>query len=80
MKRVKISNEEYELVVKELSERIKDVVFVNAEKNVRKILTKERLEQLLDLDGGSEVELNYVITFVVNDILQIIGRKRRAEG
>jgi len=77
---VKISNEEYELVVKELSERIKDVVFVNAEKNVRKILTKERLEQLLDLDGGSEVELNYVITFVVNDILQIIGRKRRAEG
>lgn len=77
---MKISNEEYELVVKELSERIKDVVFVNAEKNVRKILTKERLEQLLDLDGGSEVELNYVITFVVNDILQIIGRKRRAEG
>jgi len=76
---MRISDEEYELVVKELSERVKDVVFMNAEKNIRKTLTKERLESFLDQDGSNKIEVHYVVMLVVNDILQIIGRKRRAK-
>ena len=74
---MRISDEEYEAIIKEMSERIKDFVFMNAERKVRQTLTKERVEELLSDDDLKDISIYYGIIFKVGDLLQIIGRFRR---
>jgi len=75
---MKLTDEEYEAVIRELSERVKDIVFMNAERKVRDALPKEFLEELLDKKNDTEsISISYMVCFAVGDIYQIIGRMRR---
>ncbi len=73
-KKERISLEDFELLVQEFAERIKDIVFMQAAEHARDALT--RLEYVKCDD---DIEVSYTVTFLVGDILQILGRKRRGD-
>ena len=78
MVKLKLTKKEKNAVVKELAERMKDVVYMNAEEKAESAVN-ELLE--LDLSPDSSININYKITFLLNDILQILGRiKRQKRG
>lgn len=63
-----------EKAIKELAERMKDVVYINAEKNARKVLT-ETDPKLND----DPISISYKIEITGSDIKQIVGRRKRGE-
>jgi len=74
--KVVLTEEEKEIIVDEIANRMKDIVFMNAGKRAAEIVP------LIDFnseDTGSEVQFVYTINFLVNDFIQILGRKRRDE-
>ena len=75
---MQISDEEYEAIIHELAERVRDVVFMNAERNLRNALPKDRVEQLLDMPGYQPIDIEHHIEFTVDDLRQILGRCRRS--
>jgi len=77
---LKLSDEEYEAIIKEIAERVRDIVFMNAERKVKQSLPKEEVEKLLD--SGNDIKVISVVhrvEFVVGDLIQILGRLRRGK-
>jgi hypothetical protein len=78
MVKIRLSKEEKEYLIRELSERIKDTIYMNDRQQ-----TKEAVEILLsriqdkDVDPHEEFEIVFHYKFVINDLLQIVGRHRR---
>ena len=66
VKRMKMTNREYKLVCRELTERMKDT-----------IITFPRKDNFEGLDLGDTSTIS--ITFVGADIMQILGRIRRGK-
>ena len=72
---MKISNKEYEEVIHEVADRLRDVVYINADGVIRKYLFKRTLER--ELDGDFELQVEYGFSLLVNDFRQILARIRR---
>ena len=65
--------DEQELVLDELWERLKDIAFMHG---------KDRLRLALDgmhtiLDENDIVTIGITVEFLITDVMQIVGRKRR---
>jgi hypothetical protein len=75
MKPLNITPEEKEEIVKEIAERMKDIVYANAYRKVADALNN------IDLNSPEplrEIEVNYKLVFTIDDVAQILGRIRRA--
>ena len=72
---MKISDKEYEEIIRETVGRLCDVVYMNADGEVRKHLPKRTLERELDRDF--ELEIRYEFILSVNDFRQMLARIRR---
>lgn len=70
-----LSVQERQVVVDEMAERVKDFVFMDAKEKVREIID----EQNWVCDGEDSLVVHFEVEFVVNDLVQIIGRMRRVE-
>jgi len=75
MGHVRLTPKEKRLVIEEMAERMKDVVYMNALDQATRVY-----QQIPDYhweNPDNKITVDYHFTFVVNDMLQIIGRKRR---
>jgi len=74
MVKLKLTSEEKNILITELAERMKDLVYMRA-----KDKAKEVTEKLLKTDFNPEdkIIINYQVEMVGTDILQILGRIRR---
>ena len=72
---MKISKKEYKEIIHEVAERLRDIVYINAERTIRRYLPKRTLEYQIDED--QEFEIIYSFTLLINDFRQILGRLRR---
>jgi hypothetical protein len=79
MEKIKIkSNEEYDAVINEIIERHRDIMLLNMVKSIKRKYTKKFLSDVLNkLQEGDTITLNYAITMVPADFLQILARIRR---
>lgn len=71
---MKISKKEYNQIIKELAERIKDLIYINLENNLKKHTPKKIFENFCDKD---DIDFTYTFHLVNGDIKQILGRCRR---
>jgi len=81
MVRLKLSEGEKKYLIKELAERVKDLVFMNALDK-----TKEAVDILLqdvddkDVSSNQEFLIEFAYRLTIGDILQIVGEYRRRIG
>ncbi len=72
---MRLTKKEKKILVKEIAQRCKDVVYMNAERQAKIIVNGFREG---DFDKpGDQLIFNYKINMCIGDILQIIGRHRR---
>ena len=71
---VKLTEEERRAVIKELAERFKDIVYMNAEERARKVV--DTIDGS-DIDPNAEIIIEFTLSF--NEVLQILGRLRRKQ-
>ncbi len=78
----KISQEELALLQKEVAERLKDVVYAQADWRARELLPKEKdsIMYVMDEDGEAEYRFNFQIKMYAADFQQIVARARRLKG
>jgi len=69
-----LTEDEKKALIKELAERMKDIVYMNAESRAQATINS-LLE--VELEPSDPIKINYKFNFVFNDILQILGRIRR---
>jgi hypothetical protein len=71
---IELTEQEFREVVKEITERIKDMIYMNLERRV-----EETLRALLKGHPKSDdpIEIKWKMSFVFGDIEQIVGRLRR---
>ena len=69
-----LPKEEFDTAVTEMAERLKDLVYMKAESVI-----KQAVGSIMNnkLSGNYSIVVDYEQSFVVNDLLQIIGEKRR---
>ena len=72
-----ITEEEHEILKRELAERIKDTVFAHAEQQASKALNN--LGDILNLPSSFNFEIIYKIKFCAGDCQQILAKARRSE-
>jgi hypothetical protein len=72
-----LSEDESEAVLNELSERMKDVVFAKSRDIVKDYMTKLGETPIY---GEDTLHFRYELTFVGNDIFQILARRKRNEN
>lgn len=72
---MKITEEEYNKIIEEMGRRVKDSVFINAERKIKKEMPKKCVEKYLDDLAQTEITYTYII--LVGDLQQILGRTRR---
>lgn len=70
-----LTEEEREILTRELAERMKDLVFSNAKLRAREALTN--LGDFLNLSSDYSFEVTYKFKFCAGDFQQILARKRR---
>jgi len=71
-----LTPEEIELVVDELSERVKDMAYMTCKSKVRAMLSGCKI---YDMSSGDSLTLTWKLDLVHGDILQIVGRNRRKD-
>lgn len=74
MKLSDLSESERTLVETELSERLKDLVYMKSGEYGKRVLSDYNDTEL---DGNDTLRVTFTFEFIWNDILQIIGRDRR---
>jgi len=77
--KLRFTSKEKELLVKELTERLKDVVYMTAEEHVRGLISYLDKEDV-EWRGNDRVTIEFNVEMSIYDLLQIIGRKRRKEA
>jgi phenylpyruvate tautomerase PptA (4-oxalocrotonate tautomerase family) len=78
MVKIKLSEEEKRYLIRELSERIKDVILMNAHKRAEEvvdIILRDIHDR--DVDPHEEFTVQFNFKFLINDLIQIVGRYRR---
>jgi hypothetical protein len=81
MVRLNVSEDEKKFLIDELSQRIKDLAYMNARKR-----TEEALDTLLekikdrDTDPNALMEITLHYQFLINDLIQMLGRYKRMRG
>ncbi len=74
----KITPEEYELLVVEIANRIKNLAYMNAEEFSRRCLDVHHLDLMLEESKqNAEFRFNYSLTLIGNDLREIVGGIRR---
>lgn len=76
MKICDFSKKEQEIIKSELSERIKDLIFMGINKQVDEIF--ENISKI-NYSKTDSIEIDYNFGLIFNDVLQIVGRIRREE-
>ena len=72
---MKITEEEYNQIVKELVKRLRDLIYINAEREIREETPRSFFE---DFDfKGDILEINYNFRIIISDLFQILGGIRR---
>lgn len=74
MRLVELTKKEKQTIVREMTERCKDIVYMNATRNVRKALNQLKYT---DFENNDKIEFTYYIGIVIGDLIQILGRKKR---
>lgn len=76
MVELQLTDEERKAIVAELAERMRDLVYMNAEKKA-----EEALDRILKQAPTPDtvISVTYEVRFVFGDVLQILGRLRRRE-
>lgn len=74
MKLVKLTKKEKQTIVREMAERCKDIVYMNATRNVREVLNQLKFT---DFRNNDKIEFTYYIGILVGDLIQILGREKR---
>ncbi|MCP8305333.1 MAG: hypothetical protein H3Z50_07725 [archaeon] len=72
-----LTEEEKELVINEINERLRDMVFSQGKKRLSKELVEILGLPIMDEDSGSTLDVSFVVNFVIGDIQQIVSRSRR---
>lgn len=72
---ISLTDEEYEIVVKEMAERVKDTGYMTAEPRLRELLEDMSFERAFD-----EITVSWSVKFVAMDLLQVLGRIRRTSN
>lgn len=74
---VRATKEERQLVVTEVTERLKDIVWIRAEREVSKMLRSRGLNNILNEPSTDTMTFNFVVDMYDGDIQQIVARHRR---
>ncbi|RLG36789.1 MAG: hypothetical protein DRN91_07105 [Candidatus Alkanophagales archaeon] len=74
MVKLKLTAEERNVIITELAERMKDIVYMNAREKAEEALNDIVKE---DLHPNDVIDISYNFRFIFNDVLQILGRVRR---
>ena len=80
MEKLKLTPEEKEAIITEITERLKDVVYMRARERAEEILgllLKYNEESENSLKPTTPIEIDFKVQFLWGDILQIVGRLRR---
>jgi len=72
--KLNLTEEEKNIIITELAERMKDIVYINAKEEAKKALNNILTGYVTPT---MEIEITYKIKFILNDILQMLGRIRR---
>ena len=81
MVKLDVNDQERSFLICELAERIRDLAYMNAHKRAEEVIDKLLKEfEGKDVDPNTEVEVNVHYQFLVNDLIQILGRYRRMKG
>lgn len=78
-KNFNVTEKETELIIDEMTKRMKDIVYVHAETKLRDLM-KEFFEIMQHGRAVDTYKTTYEVTFVFGDIEQIIGRIRREKN
>ena len=73
---IELTEQEFGEVVREITQRIKDMIYMNLERRVRKTL-RDLLKANLDINDS--ITFEWKIEFIFGDIVQIGGRIRRTK-
>lgn len=73
-----MTEEEKIIVKKEIAERMKDVVYMNADMKANKMLDNLP-KDIMSYFSDDQIKITYTINLCVGDLQQIIGRERRKE-
>ena len=71
----KLLIENREKIIKELAERMKDVIYVNCERKAEQVFDKIIMRSVDE--GEDRLEITHTFTFVMNDLFQIAVRDER---
>ena len=74
---MKITDEEYNQIIAEMTKRLRDIMYIYSDKKLRKEIPKKLAEELLE--GEGILEITYDFHFAVADLKQCLGRLRRLE-
>lgn len=72
-----LPEEEKEIVINEIYERWKDVVYMNAKQHIREIFEEPKAFSVLSTDD--EIKVSLYLHLCVGDIIQVLGRYRRGK-
>ena len=68
------------LVIKEMADKCKDVIFMNAERRMAQCLQQVKCRDVDDEDDEDKLHVTYNFYFIIGDFVQAIGRKKRTNG
>jgi hypothetical protein len=74
---MKLTKKEKKILVKEIANRCKDMVYMQAKKQAKIIVDDIKYKSYDARKTGDELILHYDIKMCIGDILQIVGRHRR---
>jgi hypothetical protein len=75
--KIEMTEKEKEQVIRELGERIKDMIYMNLHKRVSQALDEILM---MNLEPEEPLTIRFHYCFVVNDIIQMLGRIRRTKN
>lgn len=73
-----LTDEEYEKIIQELANRWKNLAYINAETAIKREVSKDILEEVLD--KNVDYEITFSLRTVVTDLREIIGGIRRVQN
>jgi hypothetical protein len=73
-----LTEDEKEYLIKEIAERIRDLIFMNADDKVRKVMDIILADiEGKDVDANREFCIEFCYCLAIGDIVQIVGEYRR---
>lgn len=75
--KMRLTKKEKAILIKEIAQRCKDVVYMQAEKQAKIIVDDLKHKSYDGRKTADELILHYDIKMCIGDILQIVGRHRR---